>query len=136
MILGSSMAKVIHDEAKSFQQTSKQNLGGKRANINHDSLVNYFIHFIHNRISVSFSLTYFLSTYSATLYALAKQSRQLGAYKLARYAYEKLHSLKLPLRFQDLIDLGSVSIRSKPFHDNEVSHFTLFTKCFIVPDMI
>nr|XP_026691357.1 intraflagellar transport protein 122 homolog [Ciona intestinalis] len=55
----------------------------------------------------------------ATLYALAKQSRSLGAYKLARHAYEKLHALKLPLRFQDLIDLGSVTIRSKPYHDNE-----------------
>ncbi|CAK8675911.1 intraflagellar transport protein 122 homolog [Clavelina lepadiformis] len=55
----------------------------------------------------------------ATLYALAKQSRSLGAYKLARFAYEKLHSLKLSLRFQDLIDLGSITIRSKPFHDNE-----------------
>jgi len=55
----------------------------------------------------------------ATLWALAKQSRQLGAYKVARFAYEKLHALKLPLRFQDLIDLGAVSIRSKPFHDGE-----------------
>ncbi|XP_070558026.1 intraflagellar transport protein 122 homolog [Ptychodera flava] len=55
----------------------------------------------------------------ATLYALAKQSRSLGAFKLARYAFEKLQSLKIPSRFQESIDLGSITIRSKPFHDSE-----------------
>ncbi|XP_074646999.1 intraflagellar transport protein 122 homolog [Tubulanus polymorphus] len=55
----------------------------------------------------------------ATLYALAKQSKNLGAYKLARYAFEKLQALRVPSRFQETIDLGSVTIRSKPFHDAE-----------------
>lgn len=54
-----------------------------------------------------------------TLYALAKQSKNLGAYKLARYAYEKLQSLRVPPRFQESVDLGSIMIRSKPFHDTE-----------------
>ncbi|KAK3103245.1 hypothetical protein FSP39_017787 [Pinctada imbricata] len=54
-----------------------------------------------------------------TLYALAKQSKNLGAYKLARYAYEKLQSLRVPARFQEAVDLGSVMIRSKPFQDSE-----------------
>ena len=31
-----------------------------------------------------------------------------------------LQSLKIPQRFQEPIDVGSVTIRSKPFHDNEV----------------
>lgn len=31
-----------------------------------------------------------------------------------------LKSLKIPPRFQEAIDLGSVTIRSKPFHDGEV----------------
>jgi len=53
------------------------------------------------------------------LYALAKQSKDLGAYKLARYAFDKLQALKLPSRFQEGIDLGSITIRSKPFHDSE-----------------
>ena len=57
---------------------------------------------------------------SATLFALAKQSKNLGAYKLARHAYEKLQSLRIPARFMEVIDLGSVTIRSKPFHDSEV----------------
>ncbi|XP_040048107.2 intraflagellar transport protein 122 homolog isoform X1 [Gasterosteus aculeatus] len=54
-----------------------------------------------------------------TLYALAKQSRRLGAYKLARYSYEKLQELHVPSRFQDSVELGSLNIRSKPFHDSE-----------------
>jgi len=55
----------------------------------------------------------------STLWALAKQARHLGAYKVARYAYEKLQQFKLPTRFQDTVDIGSVSIRSKPFYDAE-----------------
>ncbi|NXX46775.1 IF122 protein, partial [Tricholaema leucomelas] len=54
-----------------------------------------------------------------TLFALAKQSRALGAYKLARHAYEKLQGLQIPARFQQSIELGSLTIRAKPFHDSE-----------------
>ncbi|CAB1336162.1 unnamed protein product [Coregonus sp. 'balchen'] len=56
-----------------------------------------------------------------TLYALAKQSRTLGAFKLARHAYEKLQDLHVPSRFQESMDLGSLTVRSKPYHDNEGS---------------
>ncbi|NXJ07321.1 IF122 protein, partial [Odontophorus gujanensis] len=54
-----------------------------------------------------------------TLFALAKQSRALGAYKLARHAYDKLQGLQIPARFQKSVELGSLTIRSKPFHDSE-----------------
>ncbi|KAM7095872.1 intraflagellar transport protein 122 homolog isoform X1 [Ciconia boyciana] len=54
-----------------------------------------------------------------TLFALAKQSKALGAYKLARHAYDKLQGLQIPVRFQKSIELGSLTIRSKPFHDSE-----------------
>ncbi|XP_004870514.1 intraflagellar transport protein 122 homolog isoform X2 [Heterocephalus glaber] len=53
------------------------------------------------------------------LYTLAKQSRALGAYKLARHAYNKLQGLVVPDKFQQSIELGSLTIRSKPFHDSE-----------------
>ena len=56
----------------------------------------------------------------STLYAMAKQAKNLRGFKLARYAYEKLQALRVPARFQEAIDLGSVTIRSKPFHDSEV----------------
>ncbi|XP_058499501.1 intraflagellar transport protein 122 homolog isoform X2 [Solea solea] len=54
-----------------------------------------------------------------TLYALAKQSQKLGAYKLARSAYEKLQELHIPSRFQESIELGSLTICTEPFHDSE-----------------
>ncbi|XP_063076713.1 intraflagellar transport protein 122 homolog isoform X2 [Engraulis encrasicolus] len=54
-----------------------------------------------------------------TLYALAKQSKFLGAYKMARYCFERLQCLRIPPRLQDAMHLGSLTIRSKPFHDNE-----------------
>lgn len=71
--------------------------------------------------SSSYSTLVFLDLIiSNTLYALAKQSEKLGAYKLARYSYEKLQELYIPSRLQDPIELGSFKIRSKPFHDSEV----------------
>lgn len=36
----------------------------------------------------------------AILYTLAKQARNLGAYKLARQVLEKIQSLRVPPRFQ------------------------------------
>jgi intraflagellar transport protein 122 len=55
----------------------------------------------------------------AVLYSLAKQSRNLGAFKLARYAYDSLQKLKVPPTFREQIDLGAISIRSKPHMDSE-----------------
>lgn len=60
-----------------------------------------------------------------TLFTLAKQSKALGAYKLARHAYDKLQGLQIPARFQKSIELGSLTIRSKPFHDSEVKALAL-----------
>ncbi|XP_057296410.1 intraflagellar transport protein 122 homolog [Hydractinia symbiolongicarpus] len=53
------------------------------------------------------------------LFAVAKQGKSLGAYKLARYAFDKLQTLRIPDRYQELIDLGSITIRSKPFQDSQ-----------------
>ncbi|XP_062855232.1 intraflagellar transport protein 122 homolog isoform X3 [Trichomycterus rosablanca] len=54
-----------------------------------------------------------------TLYALAKQSKALGAYKVARHAFEKLQGLKIPTQFQESIELNSLTVRSKNYHDSE-----------------
>lgn len=56
---------------------------------------------------------------ASTLYTLAKQSRNLGAYKLARHAFEHLQNLRIPHRFQDAVDLGALTIRAKPFQDSD-----------------
>ncbi|XP_077849684.1 intraflagellar transport protein 122 homolog isoform X15 [Macaca mulatta] len=53
------------------------------------------------------------------LFTLAKQSKALGAYRLARHAYDKLRGLYIPARFQKSIELGTLTIRAKPFHDSE-----------------
>uniref|UniRef100_A0A2K6V6F5 Intraflagellar transport protein 122 homolog n=1 Tax=Saimiri boliviensis boliviensis TaxID=39432 RepID=A0A2K6V6F5_SAIBB len=53
------------------------------------------------------------------LFTLAKQSKALGAYRLARHAYDKLQGLYIPTRFQKSIELGTLTIRTKPFHDSE-----------------
>jgi len=60
-----------------------------------------------------------LTCTSNTLYALAKQSKNLGAYKVARDAFQKLQALRVPPSLQETVDLGSLTIRSKPFHDKE-----------------
>eukprot|EP00048_Salpingoeca_helianthica_P024440 m.32361 g.32361 ORF g.32361 m.32361 type:complete len:1222 (-) comp9388_c0_seq1:284-3949(-) len=62
----------------------------------------------------------------AVLYALAKQGRNLGAFKVARHAFDKLQSLKLPVVFREHIDLGAITIRAKPFTDKD----ELLPHCF------
>uniref|UniRef100_A0AAY4D3U5 Intraflagellar transport protein 122 homolog n=1 Tax=Denticeps clupeoides TaxID=299321 RepID=A0AAY4D3U5_9TELE len=54
-----------------------------------------------------------------TLYTLAKQSKALGAFKVARHAYERLQGLRVPPRLQEALQLSSLTVRSKPFHDSE-----------------
>jgi len=53
------------------------------------------------------------------LYALAKQAQNLGAYKLARMAYEKLQVLRVPPTWQHQIDLSCLAIRSKAYSDQD-----------------
>ncbi|XP_064399631.1 intraflagellar transport protein 122 homolog isoform X2 [Halichondria panicea] len=55
----------------------------------------------------------------SVLFTLAKQSKQLGAYKLARHAFDKLQSLRIPPNLQETVDLASITIRAKPFQDKE-----------------
>ena len=47
----------------------------------------------------------------SVLYALAKQSRNLGAYKLARHVLEKIQGLVVPKRFRENVDLATLMIR-------------------------
>lgn len=54
-----------------------------------------------------------------SLFTLAKQGKALGAYKVARSAFEKLQTLKIPTSWYDQIDLSMMTIRSKPFSDKE-----------------
>ncbi|KAI9105021.1 WD40-repeat-containing domain protein [Phlyctochytrium arcticum] len=61
-----------------------------------------------------------------TLYALTRLCRALGAFKLARYAYEKLQTMNIPAMWQETIDVGTVTIRSTPAVDKD----TLQAVCY------
>lgn len=53
------------------------------------------------------------------VYILAKYAMELKAFKLARFAYNKLQTLLLPAQWQDEVDMHSIIVRSKPFSDAE-----------------
>mmetsp|Transcript_5353 Transcript_5353/g.11710 ORF Transcript_5353/g.11710 Transcript_5353/m.11710 type:complete len:1236 (+) Transcript_5353:188-3895(+) len=53
------------------------------------------------------------------VYILARQSMEVGAFKLARFAYNKLQTLVLPSQWQAEVDMQSIIVRSKPFSDAE-----------------
>jgi intraflagellar transport protein 122 len=71
---------------------------------------------IPNEMPLGFSKLYIL-------FALAKHARDLGAYKLARYTYDKLQQLRLPIAWLDQVDFATITIRAKPFSDREVLQF-------------
>jgi intraflagellar transport protein 122 len=53
-----------------------------------------------------------------TLYTLTKQAKELGAHKLARYAYEQLQLQRVPPSWQDQVDLDMLAIQAKPVRDD------------------
>ncbi|CAM9531119.1 unnamed protein product [Ectocarpus sp. 6 AP-2014] len=59
-----------------------------------------------------------------TLYTLAKQAKVLGAFKLARFAYDRLQRQRVPPLWQDQIDLDMLT--AKPVRDSP----ELFAACF------
>ena len=52
-------------------------------------------------------------------YALARYSEQLGAYKLARHAYNQLLGMRVPTELEQKTDLSSLTVRCRPFSDRE-----------------
>lgn len=52
-----------------------------------------------------------------TLYTLAKQAMALGAFKLARFAYDRLQQQCVPLPWLDQIELDMLAVQSKPVRD-------------------
>ena len=74
--------------------------------------------FVLNAISSSIGQIQGISqVYS--LFALAKQSKSLGAFKLGRAAYAKLLKLKLPSSWRDQVEMSALAIRTAPFNDAE-----------------
>jgi len=60
------------------------------------------------------------------LFAMAKQAKALGAFKLARFAYDKLQLLRTKPQWRDMLDVDALTLRSKPFSDREELLFMCF----------
>lgn len=57
---------------------------------------------------------------------MAKQAKALGAFKLARFAYDKLQLLRTRPEWRDTLDVDALTLRSKPFSDKEDLLFMCF----------
>ncbi|XP_057655488.1 intraflagellar transport protein 122 homolog isoform X2 [Diorhabda carinulata] len=55
----------------------------------------------------------------AIYYTLAKQAKKLGANKLAKQLFDKITHLRVPLKFQEQVEIATISIRAKPYSDPE-----------------
>ncbi|XP_046448830.1 intraflagellar transport protein 122 homolog [Daphnia pulex] len=55
----------------------------------------------------------------AVVYSLMKYAKTLGAYKTAKHAVTLLQSLKIPVQFQESVNLAVLSIRAQPYQDAE-----------------
>ncbi len=78
------------------------------------NIARYLLNVLGNETPLGVSRLYIL-------FALAKHAKELGAHKLAKYAYDKLQQLRLPNSgWIDKIDLESIAIRAKPFSDKDV----------------
>ena len=56
---------------------------------------------------------------ATVLYTLAAKARSLGAFKVARFAYQQLRKLRLPDNIREHVELGALTIQTKPFTDDE-----------------
>ncbi|KAJ8959436.1 hypothetical protein NQ318_022128 [Aromia moschata] len=53
------------------------------------------------------------------LYTLAKQARKLGANKLAKQLFDKIQALRIPQKFQEQVEIASISSRARSYSDPE-----------------
>ncbi|KAJ3115409.1 hypothetical protein HK098_006954, partial [Nowakowskiella sp. JEL0407] len=90
------------------------------------------------------SLTNLESTTRTRKNTNIKLSRVLGAYKFARHAYEKIQKLVIPSNassiftstsseWPDLIEIGALTIRSKPFSDKDDLAVPCYACSFLNP---
>lgn len=55
----------------------------------------------------------------AVYFTLAKQARKLGANKLAKQMLDKIIQLRVPEKFEEQLEIATVAIRARPYHDPE-----------------
>jgi intraflagellar transport protein 122 len=83
--------------------------------------------FIINSLGLSDTIPSGISK-TSTLYTLAKQAMQLGAYKLARNAFDRLSKLQIPERRVDEVELDMLLVQAKPVRD-EPEHLPVCYRC-------
>jgi intraflagellar transport protein 122 len=83
--------------------------------------------FIINSLGISDSIPQGISK-TFTLYTLAKQAMQLGAFKLARNAYDRLSRLKIPDRKLEEVELEMLLVQAKPVRDDP-DHLPVCYRC-------
>lgn len=70
---------------------------------------------------IAFSTETILSSSNSNiLFSLSKLGKSLGHHKLVRIAYKKMQTLRIPEKLAELIEIGSIEMRTKPFKDSEV----------------
>lgn len=52
-------------------------------------------------------------------YALSYMATKFEAFKTARFGYDKLQSLKIPVDWQEEINISALKVRAKPFSDKD-----------------
>lgn len=67
------------------------------------------------------------------VYTLAKFASSLGAFKLARAAYDRLQHLRLPAEWQEHVDVASLNLRAQPFRDRDDMNVTCCCCSFLNP---
>lgn len=65
---------------------------------------------------------------SSTIYTLARQAMVLGAYKLARDAYDRLSKLQIPSKRIEEVELDMLLVQAKPVRDNP-DHLPVCYRC-------
>jgi len=90
--------------------------------------------FIINSLGSSDSIPSGISK-ASTLYTLAKQAMKVGAYKLARHAYDRLSKLQVPAKKQEEIELDALIVQARPVSDDKDYLPTCF-RCFTVNPLL
>jgi intraflagellar transport protein 122 len=93
----------------------------------HPDMLFQVTRFIINSLGNSDSIPYGISK-AATIYTLARQSMLLGAYKLARYAYDRLGKLKIPSKWVEDVERDMLLVQAKPVRD-EPEHLPACYRC-------
>lgn len=83
--------------------------------------------FIINSLGTSEIIPFGISK-AATLYTLARQSMMLGAFKLARHAYDRLSKLQLTERRLEEVEIDMLLVQAKPMRDDPL-HLPVCYRC-------